>query len=210
MRLAPLLVGIWCGLVVAQSRDAVTFRVPVLPESARYLDLLAAPGIAALALENNDLYPSLSSRLVIKDREGFTIRSGVVRYIGRKAEVYSYKAGFNLPLVSGESTLTFPVEVDTGSAAKGMVVIRMYPPLAKLLPEDLLQRVEFKIRSLADLHSQRKLLTYLDRVSKEQKAKGRGFDGVAEDLPECAQARLLVRRELSPQSTHPFREGVPA
>jgi len=156
--------------------------VPVLPESARYLDLLAAPGIAALALENNDLYPSLSSRPVIKNRESFAIRSGVVRYIGRKAEVDSYETGFNLPLVSGESTLTFPVEVDTSGVATGMLVIRMYPPLAKFLPEDLLQRVEFKIRSLADLESQRKMLTYLDRVSSEQKAKGRGFDGVLEAI----------------------------
>src|SRR5438552_3319215 len=85
--LAPMLLGL-CAPAIAQSQDAVTFRVPVLVESARYLDLLAAPGIAALALENNDLYPSLSGRLVIKDRESFAIHSGVVRYIGRKAEVY--------------------------------------------------------------------------------------------------------------------------
>ena len=180
--LAPMLLGLWCAPAIAQSQDAVRFEVPVLVESARYLDLLAAPGIAVLALENNELYPSLSSRLVIKDREAFTISSGVVRYVGRHADVYSYEAGFNLSLGVGESTLTFPVEVDTSAVSKGMLTIRMYPPLAKFLPEDLLQRVEFKIRSLADLQSQRKLLTYLDRVSSEQKARGRGFDGILEAI----------------------------
>jgi hypothetical protein len=182
VRLAPLLVGLFCWPACAQARDAVTFEVPVLPESVRYLDLLAAPGIAALALENNDLYPSLSSRLVIKGREAFAIGSGVVRYIGRKADVYSYEAGYDLSLGVGESTLTFLVEVDTGAAAKGMLVIRLHPPLTQFLPEELLQRVEFKIRSLANLQSQRKLLTYLDRVSNEEKAKRRGFDGMLEAI----------------------------
>lgn len=177
---AALLTGVWCCAAIGQGREAVKFDVPILPDAARYIDLLAAPGIAALMLENNELYPSLSSRLVVKDRESLSIRAGVVRFTGRKAGVFSYEAGFNISLGVGKSRLTFPVEMDASGIAKGKLELRLYPPLARFLPEEILQKIEFKIRSFADLRSQRKLMDYLDRLSKEQQAKGRGFDGMLE------------------------------
>lgn len=180
---AALLTGVWCSSAIGQDRDALKFDVPMLPDAARYIDLLAAPAIAALMLENNDLYPSLSSRLVVKDRESLSIRAGFVRYTGRKAGVFSYEAGFNVSLGLGESNLTFPVEIDVSSIANGKLELRLYPPLAKLVPEEILQKMEFKIRSLADLRSQRRLIDYLDQLSKEQQAKGgRGLDGILEAI----------------------------
>jgi hypothetical protein len=179
---AALLTGVWCSAAIGQSRDALKFDVPMLPDAARYIDLLAAPGVVALMLENNDLYPSLSSRLVVKDRESLSIRAGVVRFTGRKAGVFFYEAGFNISLGVGESNLTFPAEIDVSAIGKGKLELRLYPPLAKFVPEEILQKVEFKIRSLADLRSQRKLIDYLDRLSNEQQAKGRGLDGVLEAI----------------------------
>ena len=164
---------------------AVKLSIPVVPEAARHIDFLTVPGYAALALENNGLHPSLSSRLIVKDRESFRIRTAVVRYQGKQGAVYSYDAGVNFSLGIGETELTLPVEVDTSGIAAGTLVVRIYPPLATLLPHEFVARVELKARLLADFESQRKLIGYLNRLAKEQQAKGAGFEGNARG--DCAR-----------------------
>jgi hypothetical protein len=72
----------------------------------------------------------------------------------------------------GESTLTFPAEIDTTDVRAGKVIVRVYPPLAGFLPQELIDRIQFKIRAVADLPSQRKLVDYLDRLTREQGAGG--------------------------------------
>jgi hypothetical protein len=168
-----LLLALASGFASAQSsRPTIRFEVAVLPEVERYLGMLAVPGFAALALENNGLYTSLSSRMVIKSREQFEVRGATVRYVGQKGRVYSYEAGTTLFLGIGESTFTFPAEIDTSEVRKGKLVIRVHTPLAGVLPQEIVDRIQFKIRSIADLHSQRKLLDYLDRLTLEQAGGG--------------------------------------
>lgn len=181
--LAAFASAVWSAAALAQpAKGAIKFELPVVPEVARHLELLAVPGYAALALENNGLNPSLSSRLTVKDRESFQIRAGVVRYTGKKGALYLYEAGLNLSLGVGESSFTVPLEVDTSGVARGALVVRVYPPLARLLPQELVERIEFKIRSLADLQSQRKMVAYFERLANEQQAKGRGFEGMLEAI----------------------------
>jgi hypothetical protein len=176
-----LLLGSTAGYA-QPDRKPVRFDVPVVPEAAKYLDLLRVPGYAALALQNNGLSPSLSSRLVVKDPEGFQIRAGVLRYTGKRDNVYLYEAGLNLSLGLAELTATVPVEVDTGTVSRGTLIVRVYPPLASALPQQLLERIDIKIRSVSDIHSQRKVLAYLDRLAAEQQAKGHGFDGLLQAI----------------------------
>jgi len=57
----------------------------------------------------------------------------------------------------------------------------VFPPLAKLVPQPFIERVEFKIRELANLQAQKNVLAYLDRIAKEQ-GKKRGFDGMLEAI----------------------------
>jgi hypothetical protein len=180
----------WSAGSAAQETGApLQFTVPVLPAAAKYLEMLEMPPYLALALENNDLSPSLSSRLEIVNRRSFRIRAGVLTFVKRKDALFTYEAGVNLSLGVGDAKFTIPVEVDVSGLARGNVVVRLFPPLAKMLPKDLVDRIEFKIRTLANLQAQRKLLAYLDGLSKEQASLGRGRDGLIEAILLDAYAR---------------------
>ena len=181
--IAAVLGSFLCSEAIGQSgRKAISFEVQVIPETERYAELLTVPGYAALALENNDFRPSLSSPLVITNREALQIRTGIIRYVGRKASVYSYEAGFNVQLGVGESGITFPVEIDATHAGRGLVVVRVFPPLATMMPDDVIERIQFKIRALASIQVQLKVLNYLDRLSKEEQTASRGFPGLLEAI----------------------------
>ena len=168
------------GALSAQSREGVNFEIPVLPDAIRYADLLAAPGVAALALQNNGLRTSVSSRLIVPSRESFQIRLGELRFTGKKASVYRYEARLTLESVVGQSTLSFPVEADAARVPQGVLTVRVHPPLARFVPAEVIERIEFKIRSIADLESQRQLLSYLDRLALENKIEGRAQEKLLE------------------------------
>ena len=164
----------------AQSeRTAIKFEIPVLPEAGRYVDMLATPGYGVLALENNGMYASLSSRLMVKSREEFQVRNASVRFVGQKGAIYLYEAGAVLSLGMKEKAFTFPAEIDTTDVSKGRLVIRVYPPLAAIFPKELIDKIEFKGRALADFQSQRKLLDYLDRLVERTGNRERMRDAIA-------------------------------
>jgi len=199
VRLLALVLALICAPAVAAPSDtAITFRVPVVPETARYLDLLAAPSYLALALENNGFSPSLSSRMTLNSRESFQIKAGILTYTGRKGPVFDYDAGLNLSLGVSESKFTIPVEVDTSELSRGTIVVRVYPPLAKLFPRELIDRIDFKIRTLANLPAQHKVLDYLDQLAKAERARGRGFDGLLEAIAFDAYNHSIVPSQAAP------------
>lgn len=187
----------WWGVSLGQEPSgAVRFDVPVLPEAARYLELLTVPAYLALALENTGLGPSVSSRLTIRSRESVQIKAGTLRYVGRKGSIFNYEAEAKLHFGVGESDLTVRVEVDTSALSRGELVVRVYPPLAKLVPQDLIDRVAFKIRTIADLESQGKVMAYLDQISTGMKDRGQGFEPMLEAIAfeaYNASARSLLR-----------------
>ena len=195
-----------CGAAMAQKSEGIRFEVPVLPGAARHLELLTAPAYLALALENNGLSPSLSSRMMIRGRESFQIKAGIVRYTGRKGTVFNYEAGINLSFGVGESSFTVRVEIDTSTLEQGKITVRVFPPLAKLVPQPFIERVEFKMRALANLQAQQNVLAYLDRIAKEP-GKKRGFDSMLEAI-----AFEAYNRSVSPSAATPARdrgEGEP-
>src|SRR4051794_37016717 len=84
---------------LAYSAEDIRFEVPVLPDFQRYLFLLEEPGIMAVALENNGLSPSLSSKLKVhEDGRKLEIRNAVLRYSGRKGTVFTYEAVYMIGL----------------------------------------------------------------------------------------------------------------
>jgi hypothetical protein len=174
----------WLPTASAQrSADpAITLEVPVLPEVARHLDLLAIPSYLALALENNGLNPSLSSRVEVKDRRAFSIRAGTLRFVDRKGPVFRFEGTLSIPLGLVESGLAVPIEVDTSAIAEGKVVVRAYSGLSAVLPQALIQRVEFKARTLAGVEAQRKMLAYLDRLAQEHRTNERGLEPMLEAI----------------------------
>lgn len=145
--------------------DDIGFEVPALPGLQRYADLLERPGYFAIALENNDLSPSQSSKLKITQQgRAAEIRNATLRFTGRKGAVFTYEAGYLLGL--GDNKLSFPVAVDLSDIAAGKVKLTLSPPLASLMPADLTDRIRIKTQLIANREAQKKILGYLDLHSK--------------------------------------------
>ena len=148
-------------------KEAVQIDLPVLPAAQRYVELLAYPSYLAVALENNGFNPSYSSRLTLVDPQQLKLRAAVLKFTGRKGPVFTYSAGAALDLGVSESSISFPVEIDVSKVASGTVSVRLYPPLAKFIPQELLDRVTIKAQILSDVTAQQKLLAYMDGISKD-------------------------------------------
>ena len=177
---ATLFVGLNPAKAVSPEKF-IKFDIPVLPEFARHADLLMYPPYLALALENNGINPSLTSRVTIADRASFQIKSGVVRFKQRNGEIYFYEAGLGLSPAGIDTKLLLPVEVDARRVTQGTLTIKVFLPLADLVSGDLQERIAFKISALAGIQSQRKVLAYLDGLM-EQPPKDRSIDGVLEKI----------------------------
>lgn len=182
MRLTMVALALLCAPAAAQKPEGIEFDVAVLPGAARHLELLAFPAYLALALENNGLSLSRSSPLVIRNRETVQIKAGSMHYTGRKGSVFNYEAAFNLSFGVAESSLTMRVNVDTSRVGQGTLLVRVFPPLAKLIPQQVIEKVDFKIRAFGSLETQEKVLAYLDRIGKEEQGRSRGVDGMLEAI----------------------------
>lgn len=162
--------------------NAIKLEIPVIADIQRHLDMLTVPSYAALALENTGLSVSLSSRLVLKGRDSFQIKAGTIKFLGKTGQLYKYEASLNLSADVEGSTFSVPFEVDTSGISSGALRVRAYPPMAKLMPRELVDRIEFKVRSLANIQSQKEVISYLDRLGREPEAKARGFEGILEAI----------------------------
>jgi hypothetical protein len=158
----------------ARCADDLSFDVAMMPEFQRHAELLVHPGYAAIALESMGLSPSLSSKLVVKERgKSVGARYGTLRFIGRKDALYSYEAAIS----AGETgaRLTVPVTVDTSSLSAGKIVVTIRPPLASLISGALNDRIQVKIRMVANPAAQKTALSYLDSLAKAAGSQGSTF-----------------------------------
>jgi len=144
---------------------AIKLEISALSGFERHRVLLAQPGYMAIALENNGLSPSLSSRLKVSDvGRSVEMRSAVLGYAGTNGAVYSYEAGIMLGI--GDSKLTFPVVVDTSGLGSGKVTVTLSPPLAGLIPGEITDRIRLKVQMLANPSAQKAMLDYLEGLAK--------------------------------------------
>ena len=180
------------------NQRSVDFEIAVVPEIARHADLLAYPPYLALALENNGVSPSLSSRIVLLDKSGFQIKAGAVRFKQRTGEAYAYEALVSLPPAGMDAKLSLTFEVDTRRVAQGTLTVRVFTPLAGLMPNDLRERISQKIGSLAGMPTQRKLVAYLDKLKAQQPAD-MVIQGVLETILIESYNRAGAVAELRPK-----------
>ncbi len=155
-----------------RSDKALVFKLPVLPDMQRHLYLLENPAYLALALENNGMSPSLSSRILIKDRTAFEIRNLAVRFSGKTGSIYRYDAQLKFAIAGVESELAVPAEVDVAELGTGHITVKAHPPLAGAIPSFVLERVDFKLKLIADLSRQRDVVAYLDGLPQQPPAAG--------------------------------------
>jgi len=160
---AVLLSAVLClpGPAAGETRDAMSLEIPVLPEAQRHVVLLEYPPYLALALDNIGVKLIGSGKISILDANSLRYRGMVLRYVHRNGSVYSYEASLNW----GIGTLA--IEADISGLDKGKIGVRVFLPAAKLLPQDVTDRIQLKIRSLADLAVQRKILGYFDDLKKK-------------------------------------------
>jgi len=173
-RICIAIIGL-CALTsfaAERSDKALVFKVAVLPELQQHLYLLENPAYMVLALENNGMSPSLSSKTIIKDRTGFEIRNLAVWFSGKSASVYRYDAMLKFSLAGIATELKVPAEVDVAALSSGTLTVRAYPPMAGAVPSYLLEKVDFKLKVIADLSRQRELVRYLDGLPQKPPAAG--------------------------------------
>jgi hypothetical protein len=150
----------------------LVFKLPVLPEMQRHLYLLENPAYLALVLENNGMSPSLSNKPVIKSRADFEIRNLALQFSGKTGSVYRYSASLKLSLAGVATEVVVPAEVDLSMLSSGSLTIKVYPPMAGAIPSFLLEKVDFKLKLIADLARQREIISYLDGLPQKPPAAG--------------------------------------
>jgi hypothetical protein len=164
----------------AAQADGIRIELPALPGFTRYEELLARPGYLALAVENSGMTAGFSRRLTLVDSRELKLHNAFMRYTGHKGALYSYDAGYMIDLGAGSTDLTFPVSVDLSQLAQGRVTVFAKPPMAKLFPQELIERARLKAEALSDRGAQQILLGYLDGLAK--KAAGQGNDSLFEAI----------------------------
>lgn len=148
----------------AQAENEIRLDLPVLPAVRQYIDLLPYPAYLALAMENNGIGLAQAGRVEVLDGHGVVIRNIVVKFVRRNGPVFSYEATVDWPGFSTEA-FRVPVDIDVSGAPGGRVRIALRPPLAKLLSQEIIDRIQLRIQTLADTAVQQKVIAYLDSVS---------------------------------------------
>lgn len=163
-------------------RDSLQFDVKVISGVERHLAFLAYPSYLAVALENNGIKPSNTGRVKIVDGKTLQFRNALVQFIEQKGTVYRYQGRVEWDLGVKQVAFTVPAEVDTASLSSGKLTVRVYPPLAKLFPQALLDRVGLKIQTLADTEVQKKMLGYFDGLAKQNRNSEPRIDGMLNQI----------------------------
>ena len=150
--------------------DEIKFDVAVLPEFQKYAALLSHPGYAVMALENKGLSPRPGIKMIVKER-GRAIEAGnaILRFEGRKGELYSFEIGIVVGVAKFETRFTFPVILDVSSLSSGKISVTMKPPLAALLSTDFNVRLHRSVDTIAGTR-QTTMLAYLDEITKGEDA----------------------------------------
>ncbi len=150
--------------VRAQSSD-IRIVLPVNPQFRLHEQLLSYPGYLALALENAGLSPSSSSRLAV-GAGGLSagIRIASLRMMEQRGATYVYEASINAGIAGIESAVRFPVTLDISNLESGSVALALAPPLASFVPQEMVDRIKFKLGLIANPSAQEGFLRYLSKI----------------------------------------------
>ena len=109
----------------------------------------------------------MSSKLEIRDfGRILKVRNGEMRFVDKKGSLYKYEATLSINLGINTSKLVFPVVVDLSQIALGKLVVSASPPLANLLPVELIDRIRNKAIMVANPSAQKIMIEYLDSLTK--------------------------------------------
>jgi len=159
--------------------NALQFVIPVVPGVDRHLELLAYPPYLAVALENNGITLSNLSRVTIVDAHTVQFKNAFLRFSEKKGSRFYYQAKIELEIVNVKTAFNLRTEIDTSEIGKSMVTVRIYTPVARLLPELVVEKIKKKIQSLTGEAVQKKMLVYFTDLEKKR-PQGSGIAGALE------------------------------
>jgi hypothetical protein len=155
--------------VQAADKDAMQFNIPVLQDARRHIGLLEYPAYLAVALDNAGMGLSRSGKITIwDDGKALQYKTATLRFVENRGPVFRYAVSVDWGLGMVQTSFKLPVEVDISSLEKGQVNVRVFPPFAKLFPQELTDRIQLKIQTLADISLQKKMLDYFDGLEKKR------------------------------------------
>jgi hypothetical protein len=205
LRLASFALAAYClfvsALVSAQSNPAdIQAQIAVRPEFARYAELLSAPSYALVALDTIQMSPLSRGRMVIQDRASFHYGILEARFVGHQREVYRYEGKVEWNLAVTTAALSAVMELDTTRLPQGIVSMRVSFPLARLLPDQLADRIRAKLSRMGEASTQDQLLVYLAGLQKR-------IDAAPMPKPSLFELILLDAHNRSMPVGSPLREA---
>jgi hypothetical protein len=151
---------------ISDSEKQIEVEIPVHPQLAEYIHLLAAPPYMLVALENARASPLGDRRITILDKSSFRMGTALVRFTGGAGSLYQYQGRVEWDLAVTKAALTVLVDLDTARVAQGQVLVRVRFPLAGSLPDGVNERLRAKLMLAADAGRQAQLLAYLQKVKE--------------------------------------------
>lgn len=147
-----------CSAVNA-AKEPINLELSVSPALVTYSDaLFESPAYAALAFQNSGLPISLSRPIKIISHKILQVGNDRLIFDRKNGNLYQYTASIGLPL---GGSISVPVDINVSNLAKGKLTINISTSVAKLVPQELIVRVESKLESLANINAQKKLIDYL-------------------------------------------------
>jgi hypothetical protein len=144
--------------------------------------------------------------------DGHTVqfKNAFLRFSEKKGPLFIYQGKMELEIAKVKTGFNLRTEVDTSEIKKGTVTVRIYTPLAGLLPKPLVDKIEIKIQSLTGEAVQKKMLAYFDDLEK-RRPQGSGIAGTLELIliqgyNTGSSVRLGVGRE--PGDAEPFSDQI--
>jgi len=164
-----MIMAAFSALAADAQGGAIRLEISVLPGIESHAALLAEPGYLAIALENNGIVLSFSSRPKVGDGgRSVEVRGVMLKYVGRTDSVFRYEAGIGLGV--GGTQLKFPVTVDLAAAKSGKVVVTLSPALGGLVPDEIVNHIRLKVQAIANPDVQRGMVDYLGRMAAQERA----------------------------------------
>lgn len=147
-----------------QSENVITLSIPVIQDSARFLDLLEYPSYLAVALENNGIILKKHSKIQILDNHSLEIMGVTIKYIKRSDNLFFYQIKYGPININNILLNELTLEIDTSKVNQWVVRITIPSLLMRILPSDLTDRIKMKARILTDIDNQKQMVSYFNKI----------------------------------------------
>ncbi|MFY9314133.1 MAG: hypothetical protein WAO95_01080 [Burkholderiales bacterium] len=176
----PVLLVAGCAAALAASPAAkpaaapgVRLELAVNPRLAPFAELLETPAYAAMALENSGYALTMSAKpKILKEGRAVRVKYATLSFQRREGLRFDYQAEIDASIGIATTRIAIPVTVDATDLARGKLAVALHPPMAGILPEELVERIQLRAQHMASPSLQESVAAYLERL-----AGGSGFSG---------------------------------